>query len=80
MHPRHELPEPRRLLNEIETAAMLGISRRLLQIWRERGEGLPFVRVSERRIAYDLADIEAFIAARKRTSAAEDLAAAAALA
>ncbi len=51
---------PERLLTEADTALLLGYSPRTLQIWRRRGDGPPFVRLSTRRVRYQYADILAW--------------------
>ena len=58
----------KRLLNTRETAALVGVSVRTLEDWRYRdeGQGPPFIVVSPRCVRYDLAEVEAWIAARPR--------------
>ena len=53
-----------RLMNEPATADYLDLSRRTLQRFRTTGDGPPFVRLGPRRIAYRVADVEAWAAAR----------------
>lgn len=53
-----------RLLNEKEAAEMLGVSTKLLQAWRYRREGVPFVKVG-RRVKYRLRDIQDYIERNK---------------
>lgn len=54
-----------RLLTEREAAAYLGaVSVRTLQDWRARGIGLRYHKLGK-RVAYDLADLDAFIAANR---------------
>jgi predicted DNA-binding transcriptional regulator AlpA len=67
----HSLPPPAvRLIGERELAARLGISIRCAQEWRLRGTGPKFVRLGERRIAYNLADVEEWVAAHTVSSTA----------
>ena len=49
---------------EQEAAAMLGISRRILQRWRAVGGGPAYVRVGNRRVGYMQAGLLSFAAAR----------------
>jgi predicted DNA-binding transcriptional regulator AlpA len=51
-------------------ALMLGVSEQTLARWRVEGGKLPYSRLG-RAVVYDLADIEAFVSARKRTSTSE---------
>lgn len=59
--------DPRALLNEPSSAAYLGVKKRTLQNWRQRGEGPPFVRLGA-RIGYRLSRLDAYIAANEFTS------------
>jgi hypothetical protein len=53
------------LLNEAAAAAWLSIAPSTLQAWRlERADGPPHVRLGERRIAYRLRDLEAWVGSR----------------
>ena len=60
------------LVNEHEAARLLGVSVRSLQKGRCTGTGItvPFVKLS-RRVAYRPEDLEAFIAANRRTSTSD---------
>ena len=62
---------PRLLVSERDAAAMLGLSDRTLQLWRQRGEGPPYVRISSRCVRYRVADLEDWAAERVRTSTAD---------
>lgn len=54
---------PGRMLSEREASAHLGpVSVRTLQDWRVRGIGPAYTKLG-RRVAYDIADLEAFKAA-----------------
>lgn len=55
----------RQRLSEREAAEYLGpVSVRTLQDWRNRGTGPAYTRLG-RRIAYDVADLDAFLAAER---------------
>lgn len=45
------------LLSEEEAAEFLGYSKRALQNWRHRGDGPPFIRISERAVRYRRRDL-----------------------
>lgn len=64
-----------RLLTCKEVAQRLGLSERSLERLRISGEGPPFVRLSERRLAYREDDVIAWLERRVRTSRADDAAA-----
>ena len=56
---------PRQRLREREAAAFLGpVSVRTLQDWRARRVGPVYTKVG-RRVAYDVADLEAFLRANR---------------
>lgn len=59
------------LLDERDAGAALGMKPRTMQLWRSRGGGPPFVRVSSRCVRYRVADLEAWAAARVRTSTSD---------
>ena len=63
------------LLDEEQTSARTGISRRTLQRWRVTGEGPRWVRMGLRRIAYSEADLAAWLAGRTYSSRAAEYAA-----
>lgn len=57
-------PAPRRL-SEREAAAYLGpVTERTLQNWRIKGIGPAYTKLG-RRVAYDVADLDAFVAAAR---------------
>jgi len=58
------------LLREAEAARRLGTSVRTLQKWRWNGRGPRFIRLS-RAVRYAPADLEAFVAAGRRTSTSD---------
>jgi predicted DNA-binding transcriptional regulator AlpA len=45
------------LLTEEEAAEFLGYSKRALQNWRHRGDGPPYIRISERAVRYRRRDL-----------------------
>lgn len=49
------------LLNESQTANLLGLSRACLRNWRAVGKGPPWMRIGERLIRYDLAKLRGWI-------------------
>ena len=59
------------LVDEGQAAAALGITPRTLQMWRHKGGGPVFVRISSRCIRYRMADLESFAAERVRTSTSD---------
>ena len=59
------------LLNERETAHRLGLRVATLRRWRWAGKGPRYLKI-EGAIRYDPADLEAFIAAARRTSTSDD--------
>jgi Helix-turn-helix domain len=63
-------PSPKRLFDPQEASAYLRIAKQTLARWRCYGLGPRFVRIGG-RIFYDIADLDAFIAARKFRSTAE---------
>ena len=64
------LGEPKRLFDPEEASAYLQIAKQTLARWRCYGLGPCFVRIGG-KIFYDLADLDAFIAANKFHSTAE---------
>ena len=56
---------PKRRLSEKEAAHYLGtVSPRTLQDWRITGQGPAYAKLGT-RVAYDVADLDAFVAARR---------------
>lgn len=66
------------LLNEDQTAALLGVSPRTLQGWRVRGGGPRFIALGAggRVVRYRQSDLEAYIEQRARVSTSDSGAAA----
>jgi hypothetical protein len=56
------------LISEDEAAAFLSMGARTLQRLRLEGEGPPYVKLTERRIAYPVSTLEAWAMARLATS------------
>jgi predicted DNA-binding transcriptional regulator AlpA len=57
-----------RLLDTVQTAALLGITPSTLKFWRHRGRGPAFIKLGDAPqagVAYDEADVLAFIESRK---------------
>ncbi len=60
------------LLTEKEAAEWARMAPRTLQLWRQRGEGPRFVRISARCIRYRLEDLKAWAAERVRSNTVSD--------
>ena len=56
------------LLTTKEAAQFLGVSKAFLERDRWAGARIPFIRVGDRAVRYRVADLEAYIASRQRTS------------
>ena len=54
-------------VNQTQAAEILGVNPRTLEGWRQRGGGPVFVKYGG-RVVYETSDLEAFKAARRRTS------------
>lgn len=63
------------LRKERSAAEYLDVTTRALQKWRAEGGGPPYVRLGERAIRYDEADLREWVAQRKANSLAEERAA-----
>lgn len=61
-----------RLVTRQAAAKHLGLSEKSLERGAADGSGPPFIRIGARRVAYDLADIEAWAAGRKFRSLAHE--------
>lgn len=59
-----------RLLNERQVAQLLGVSAMTVLRMRRDGTGPAFVRVGPRFVRYNLADVEAWLGARRSKGAA----------
>lgn len=53
-----------------DAAARLGLQRKTLDNWRSLGSGPPYYKLGN-RIVYDDADVDAWLASRKRTSTSD---------
>ena len=59
------------LLNNEQTAAILGVKKNTLEIWRHKGKGPPFIKLGEHPsspIRYQRSRVTAWISARTFTS------------
>lgn len=61
-------------LTEKDVSKRFNVCDRTVQSWRYEGSGPPFVRIGARRVAYRLADVEAWAANRTFASRAAELA------
>lgn len=60
-----------RLLDTVQTAALLGITPSTLKQWRHKGRGPAFIKLGnspQAGVAYDQADVLAFIESRRFSS------------
>ena len=57
-------------LRQAEAAEFLGVKPRTLEKWRYVGGGPPFFKLGS-AVVYDVAELEAWLATRKRTSTSE---------
>jgi len=57
------------LIDTEELARRLGITKYGLRVWRREGKGPPFIKLSERVVRYEEADVEAWIAEQKAKGA-----------
>jgi hypothetical protein len=63
---------PRRKMRPRDAALYLGTTESTLAKWRLRGDGPPYSKCGPRLIIYDVADMEGWLAGRKRSSTSED--------
>ncbi len=68
-----QTPQPR-WVDQDTAAKMTGFSVRTLERMRQEGDGIPYVRISKRKIAYDVTEIERWATARTFQSRAAELA------
>jgi hypothetical protein len=61
-----------RLLTPKEAARYLSMTERFLEARRTRGDGPPFIKVSENRVRYSIADLRSWAAERRCTSTADE--------
>lgn len=58
--------QPAKYLTETEVAARLGVSRPTLYRWRRAGIGPAWTRLGPRRLAFDAAALDAWLASQER--------------
>lgn len=56
------------VMDEIDAATFMGISRKTLQTWRSRRMGPPYVRVARKCIRYRKSDLQAYLDERLVTA------------
>lgn len=66
-----EINEVARYLTPKQAAHYLGTTPQALAILRVRGGSPPFTRLGARSIRYDIRDLEAYMAARRKTSTSQ---------
>ncbi len=64
---------PDALLNQRQTASLIGFSERTLECWRCRGGGPPFVKISRRAVRYRRQDMDQWVGERVQHSTSEEL-------
>jgi predicted DNA-binding transcriptional regulator AlpA len=57
-------------INQKQAAEHLGVKERTLEDYRLRGGGPPFYKIGA-RVVYDSAELDAWLAARRRTSTSD---------
>lgn len=60
--------QPNEQVSTAEAARLIGVAPKTLQNWRTRRQGPPFYRVSARAVSYKVADLTAFMDARRQTA------------
>jgi hypothetical protein len=63
------------MIGNDEAAKMIGVSPDTLKVWRYRGRGPRFIKYGESRqsgVAYDTADVEAWLNERKSSSTTQN--------
>lgn len=65
-------PTPERFLTTEQAADLFGLSTRALEARRARGDGPPFVRLSQTCVRYRLSDLEKYAEERTFRSTAEE--------
>ncbi|MCP4203757.1 MAG: helix-turn-helix domain-containing protein [bacterium] len=65
--------DPQALLNQAQTASLIGVSERTLECWRWKGNGPAFVKISSRAVRYRRQDIEQWVSERIQHSTSEEL-------
>ena len=70
--PPHSRAPPSRYLRAPEAAKFLGLSTSTLSKMRLRGDGPVYAKAGPRVVVYAVADLESWLAARKRLSTSDD--------
>lgn len=65
------LPPPDKLLSEKEVARIISMSTSFLQHDRQRGGGIPYVKIGA-RVRYRKSDIDTYIASKSRLNTSEE--------
>lgn len=60
--------DPDQQVSTTEAARLIGVAPKTLGNWRTRRQGPPFYRVSSRAVSYKVADLTAFMEARRQTA------------
>lgn len=68
----HHAPDGRELLRSVEVAQLLGVSTRVLEVWRTIGRGPHFARLTARCVRYRRADVTAWVESRIQSGSATD--------
>jgi hypothetical protein len=71
LEPAPSDPAPIRFLRPIQVEALYGLTQKFLAHARGRGDGPPFVKPSPRLVLYAVADLERWLAARRRLSTSD---------
>jgi len=53
------------LLDQGEVAELLGVHPKTLGLWREKGQGPPFIRLGEKLIRYNVEDVRAWVESQR---------------
>jgi predicted DNA-binding transcriptional regulator AlpA len=64
-------PDARRFLRPEQVEVIFGLSRKYLAHARGRGDGPPFSKAGRKVVLYSVADIEEWLAARRRQSTSD---------
>ena len=64
-------PIPVRFLRPHQVEALYGLTQKFLAHARGRGDGPPFVKPSPKLVLYAVADLESWLAARRRLSTSD---------
>ena len=72
MNPDQPPHQSLRKLRTPDAAEFLGLSASTLSKMRLRGDGPVYAKAGPRVVVYDLADLESWLAARKRRSTSDD--------